>query len=169
MQEFEIRRTRPEDREWVERLTRNHWGGPSVVVHGVTYHPHDLEGFVARSNGEMLGLLTFVIDGSSLEIVSLISVSEGQGVGSALLQAAIAEAGKAGCRRVWVITTNDNLPALGFYQKRGFRIAAVHRGAIERSRRLKPEIPEVGLDGIPMRDELELEHFPDRSEQTPRD
>ena len=63
----------------------------------------------------------------------------------------------AGCRRVWLITTNDNLRALRFYQRRGFRLVAVHPNALARSRELKPSIPEIGLDGIPLRDELELE------------
>jgi RimJ/RimL family protein N-acetyltransferase len=64
---------------------------------------------------------------------------------------------KAGCRRIWLITTNDNTAALRFYQKKGFSLVAVHRNAIERSRQLKPEIPETGNDGIPLRDEIELE------------
>ena len=63
----------------------------------------------------------------------------------------------AGCRRLWLITTNDNLPALRFYQRRGFVLAALHRDAIAASRRLKPQIPLLGLDNIPIRDELELE------------
>ena len=58
---------------------------------------------------------------------------------------------------MWLITTNDNLNALRFYQGRGFRLVAVHPGAVEASRRLKPQIPELGSFGIPIRDELELE------------
>jgi hypothetical protein len=58
---------------------------------------------------------------------------------------------------LWCITTNDNFPALRFYQKRGFRIVAVHPGAVERSRVMKPSIPLWGIDSIPIRDEIELE------------
>jgi ribosomal protein S18 acetylase RimI-like enzyme len=64
---------------------------------------------------------------------------------------------QAGCRRVWLITTNDNLEALGFYQKRGFVLAALHRNAMAETRRFKPNIPLIGMGGIPLRDELELE------------
>ncbi len=74
-----------------------------------------------------------------------------------LIEAVKQAAVSAGCRRLWLITTNDNLHALRFYQKRGFRLVAVYPNALEESRRLKPEIPLVGLDGIPLRDELELE------------
>jgi ribosomal protein S18 acetylase RimI-like enzyme len=78
-------------------------------------------------------------------------------VGSALIAAVRAAAQAAGCRRLWLVTTNDNTRALRFYQKRGFRLAALYPNAMERYRRLKPQIPELGLDGIPLRDEIELE------------
>ena len=67
----------------------------------------------------------------------------------------------AGCTRLWVITTNDNVNALRFYQRRGFCLVTVHRGAVDRSRAtLKPEIPAAGAYGIPLRDEIELEKQP---------
>ena len=81
----------------------------------------------------------------------------GIGVGSALLEAMKKKAREFGCRRMWLITTNDNLPALGFYQKQGFHLVRVYPNAMERSRKLNPTIPLVGIDGIPLRDELELE------------
>ena len=63
-----------------------------------------------------------------------------------------------GVRRAWLVTTNDNLAALGLYQKAGWRLATLRRGAIDDARRrLKPGIPEIGQHGIPLRDELELE------------
>jgi hypothetical protein len=49
------------------------------------------------------------------------------------------------------------MDAVRFYQKRGFRLVAVHRRALEETRRLKPSLPETGIDGIPLRDEIELE------------
>ncbi len=58
---------------------------------------------------------------------------------------------------VWLITTDANLHALRFYQRRGLVLAALHRNAVEAARRIKPEIPLIGNDGIPIRDELELE------------
>ncbi len=51
----------------------------------------------------------------------------------------------------------DNMNALRFYQKRRFRLIAVFPNALEESRKLKPEIPLTGIDGIPLRDEIELE------------
>ena len=91
------------------------------------------------------------------EVVTLDSLRPGRGIGTALIEAVKSAASAAGCRRLWLITTNDNLHALGFYQKRGFRLVAVHPGAVDAARRLKPEIPLNGNDGIPIRDEIELE------------
>ena len=83
------------------------------------------------------------------------------GAGTALIEAVEQLAAQHGCARLWVITTNANIDALRFYQRRGFCLAAVHRGAVDDSRsRLKPEIPEVGAYGIPLRDEIELEKRP---------
>jgi RimJ/RimL family protein N-acetyltransferase len=78
-------------------------------------------------------------------------------VGTALLSAAREVAADAGCRRIWLVTTNDNTPAMRFYERRGFRQSAVYRDALDRSRVLKPEIPEIGLNGVPIRDEIEYE------------
>ena len=82
---------------------------------------------------------------------------EGQGIGSSLMDAVKKAAISAGCGRLWLITTNDNMSALRFYQKRGFRLAALYLNALDRSRLLKPQIPLFGKDGIPLRDEIELD------------
>ena len=81
-----------------------------------------------------------------------------RGTGTALIEAIETLARDAGCTRLWLITTNDNVDALRFYQRRGFRLAKLHAGAVDDARaRLKPGIPRVGDHGIPLRDELELE------------
>lgn len=145
------------DRDWVRRFIVRHWGDEIIVVHETVYRPHELPGFAAIEGGEPVGLLTYHLADDGCEAVSLDSERPGRGVGTALLAAVEGAARRAGCRRLWLVTTNDNLHALRFYQRRGFLLVAVHRGAVERARRLKPTIPLVGNDGIPLRDELELE------------
>jgi len=145
------------DRAWANHLSAGRWGSTQMVTRGMLHDTARLPGLVAWRAGERAGLLTYHLAGDSCEIVSLDSLVEGAGVGSALIAAALEVARTAGCQRVWLITTNDNLPALRFYQKRGFRLLAVYPGAVDEARRLKPEIPAVGLEGIPLRDELELE------------
>lgn len=137
---------------WIE-----HWAGEEMISRGRVYRPEQLEGIVIEEGGEWLGLLTFFIDGDECEVTSLDSLREGQGIGSKLLEKVIEEARTRGCRRLFLITTNDNLNALGFYQKRGLRIVAVYPGAVNESRKRKPGIPLVGMNGIPLRDEIELE------------
>jgi GNAT superfamily N-acetyltransferase len=105
---------------------------------------------------ETVGLVTYVIAEASCEIVSLDSLHPSSGIGTALIEAVKAKARQSGCNRIWLITTNDNLNALRFYQKRGFVLVAINRNAIEFTRKLKP-VPLIGADGIPIRDEIELE------------
>ncbi len=148
---------RPTDREWVEQFIVERWGAPTVVAHGVAYQAHEAPGFIAVHDGERVGLVTYYMADDACEIVSLDSARPNRGVGTALVDAVTAEARRRLCGRVWLITTNDNLRALGFYQKRGFVLVAIHRDAIAQARKLKPEIPLIGDDGIPIRDEIELE------------
>jgi ribosomal protein S18 acetylase RimI-like enzyme len=145
------------DRDMVSKFMDNHWGSRSIVIRGRMVYPEKLEGFVAMLDGEVLGLATFRIDGGACELVTLNSLREGVGVGGSLMDSVKAAAKDAKCKRLWLITTNDNMHALHFYQRRGFHITAVYPNALEESRRLKPEIPLVGDYGIPLRDEIELE------------
>jgi DNA-3-methyladenine glycosylase I len=133
------------------------WHAPQVVVHDRVYYPHQLPGFVAFLGGERVGLLTYALENQAMEVVTLNSAREKRGVGTALIDSAEAFARRAGCRRIWLITTNDNLDALGFYQKRGYHLVKVSPGAVDRARRMKAVIPLVGEHGIPIHDELELE------------
>lgn len=137
---------------WIE-----HWGGEEMIARGKIYRPEQLEGFVVEDEEEWLGLLTFSIDEGECEVTSLDSLREGQGIGSKLLEQAMEEARTRGCKRLFLITTNDNLHALGFYQKRGFEIVVIYRGAVNQSRKRKPGIPLIGYNNIPLRDEIELE------------
>jgi GNAT superfamily N-acetyltransferase len=116
-----------------------------------------LAGFVAEDGGRPVGLATYRVDGDDCELVSINSARERRGAGAALLEAVAGAARAAGCSRVWLITTNDNLHAMRFYQRRGWDLVALHRDAMARSRELKPEIPERGEEGIPIRHELEFE------------
>ena len=105
---------------------------------------------LAEEDGRLLGVLTYVPE--SHEVLTLHASERGRGVGTALIEAAAER-----LRRLWLITTNDNLDALRFYQRRGFRLVSLRPGAVDAARRLKPSIPPAGAFGIPLRDELDLE------------
>jgi GNAT superfamily N-acetyltransferase len=136
-----------------------------MVTRGQMVDLSALPGIVAVDERGPIGLLTYRIVGDACEITSLNSRAAGKGVGSALIDAARTSAAAAGCRRLWLITTNDNTPALRFYQMRGFHLAALYPNALEQSRRLKPQISLVGIDGIPLRDEIELEMLLDEASE----
>lgn len=151
------RRLTPSDLPRLRQFWLDHWGGEEMISRGKVYHPEQLEGFVAEDGNDWIGLLTFAIENDECEVTSLDSLREGQGIGSQLIDKAIEEARTRNCRRLFLITTNDNLNALGFYQKRGFEIVTIYRGAINESRKRKPGIPLIGYNNIPLRDEIELE------------
>lgn len=154
---IKIREKGEADADWVDGLMRDRWGGEEIVSRGRLSRPSRLPGFIAEEGGERTGLLTFEIRGDECEIVTLDSLSEGKGVGTGLMEAVRQKAASAGCSRLWLITTNDNLKAVRFYQKRGYALAALHLNAVEESRKLKPSIALTGEDGIAIRDEIELE------------
>jgi ribosomal protein S18 acetylase RimI-like enzyme len=145
------------NRDWARRLLADSWGSVFMVSRSVLHNLSDAPGLVACDEGKRVGLLLYRIDGDECEIMSLDSLKEGIGVGTALLSVMRQTAREAGCKRLWLITTNDNTHALRFYQKRGFRLVALYPNALDDSRLLKPEIPLIGLDEIPLRDEIELE------------
>ena len=147
------------DRDWADAVISGHQGSSRTARLGELLDPLALPGLVAERDGRRLGLLTYILHPDrSLEVLTLHSQVEGAGAGGALLEAAAALARRRGCRRLWLVTTNDNLHALGFYQRRGLRLCALHAGAVDRDRALKPEIPAVNPDnGIPLHDLLELE------------
>lgn len=157
MSTLHLRRLTPSDLPRLRQFWIEHWGGEEMVARGNVYCPEQLEGFVLEDGETWVGLLTFLIKDGECEVTSLDSLREGQGIGSRLIDEAIAEARARNCKRLFLITTNDNLNALGFYQKRGFEIVAIYRGAVNRSRKRKPSIPLVGNNGILLRDEIELE------------
>ncbi|MGH9030109.1 MAG: GNAT family N-acetyltransferase, partial [Acidimicrobiales bacterium] len=144
------------DRAWLDGLVRHEWGLPVVSVSGA-HDPAQLEGLVAVEGGERIGVLTFASSSGGVEVVTLNSLVENRGVGSALLAAARARA--AGSRqRLWLVTTNENLNAIGFYQRRGMEIAGFHRDFADEVRRLKPEGDRSAPGPIESRHAIEFEY-----------
>jgi DNA-3-methyladenine glycosylase I len=156
---FQIRDLREEDREWVGQFLEEYAYSTIVVSKGKVHDASQLPGFAAMQGDRPAGLLTYRLDGDECEVVTLHSAVEGIGVGSALMAAVQDRAKAVGAKRLWLITTNDNLPALKFYQKRGLVLRAVYPNSMDGVRKIKPFVPLIGLDGIPLRDEIELEMY----------
>lgn len=155
---FDIRDLTPDDKHWVQRVLVQYWGSTIQITKGHRYEADDLPGMVAQRDGSEVGLLTYHIENNECEIVTHNSMAGHGGIGSCLLDAVRTKARELGCKRLWLITTNDNTPALRFYQRREFDMVGYSRDAVTEARKLKPEIPNVGFDGIPIRHEIEMEY-----------
>jgi GNAT superfamily N-acetyltransferase len=135
----------------------DHWLTDTMVVASGTYKIHDLKGVVALTpQDKVVGLITYAVHGNALEIISLDATPENQGTGSALLAEAEKRAIEDGLTMMVLTTTNDNLNAMQFYMKRGYRMTKIIRGAVDRAREKKTSIPVVGQAGIPLHDEVLL-------------
>lgn len=145
------------DRRFLDELLRLRWSGGSVLLRGKLIAPADVEALAAYDGERLAGVATWRLEGKVLYLVTLNNVLDLRGVGVTLLDAAKALGREKGAALMRCIVTNDNLNALGFYQRRGFRIVAVYPGAVDTLRSLKPSIPVLGAHRIPMRDEIELE------------
>ncbi len=132
------------------------WGSELQVVHQSVYRPAELPGLIAERAGRVVGLLTYQVSDDMLEIVTLNAVERRTGVGTILMEAVAADARQLRCHEIRLTTTNDNLDAIRFYQRRGLRLVALRPGAVDQARLEKPEIPRVGDYGIPLRDEIDL-------------
>ena len=143
-------------RRFIDAQIAASWAGPYIVSKGILHDTRLQDGFAALDNGAVVGYILYNMEDGDCEITVLESLHQGQGIGRALINTVIALAKEAKCRRVWLITTNDNTSAIRFYQKIGFDLCAVHINALEESRKLKPQIPLLGEDGIPIKHEFEF-------------
>ena len=148
----------PQNRAAVPAFISEHWLTTEMIIRGNVVDMTQVDGIVGMDGEEIAGLVTYTIEGDTCEITSLNSLKEKMGIGSSLIERVLETARREHCRRVIVVTTNDNIGAIRFYQKRGFDMARFSHNALDISRRLKPEIPLIGEDGIPLRHEIEFEY-----------
>jgi GNAT superfamily N-acetyltransferase len=145
------------DRAALDELLRLRWSDGSIFVRGRLITPPDVEAFGAYHDNKLQGVATWRIEDGSLYLLTLNNITDRRGVGEALLARMLDLAREKKLPHLRVIISNDNVGAFRFYQKRGFRIIAVHVGVVDMMRKMKPSIPEIGSEGIPMRDEIEME------------
>ncbi|MEA1981121.1 MAG: GNAT family N-acetyltransferase [candidate division Zixibacteria bacterium] len=152
-----INKVTEKDKEWVLEIVRS-WGADFIVTRGRKVYPAEIDGFYAiDENNKRVGLVTYEIIDDQCEIVTLDAFVKFSGVGTALLDEVKKNVKAKGCKRLWLITLNDNLDAIRFYHKRGMIISAIYINAMENSRKIKPAIARIGQYGIPLRDEIEFE------------
>ena len=161
MRAVTVRSMTPEDAGWADRLLSGYQSTRMTARLGELLDPHGMPGLVAEVGGSPVGLLTYQVKDDEMEALTVHAQASGRGAGSALLAAAVDEAKHRGARRLWLVTTNDNLQAIRFYLRRGMHVARIHEGAVDRDRELKPGMSRVnGENGIPMRDLVEFDLDP---------
>ena len=143
------------DVDLVEKVWRERWGLPLCSV-GRTFMPRDVEARALVLGDRMLGLASWVVDGSNAELVTLDSFAEERGAGTQLLTAAEEAMRNAGARRVVAMVSNDNIRTLTFLLHRGYRLEKVHRDLVAELRKIKETIPLIGRAGVPVLDLWEL-------------
>ena len=146
-------------RDAVNKILYDEWNCPPSISKGKSVDTTVLPGFLFIENDVIKGVITYSITDDECEIITLNSFEENRGIGTALINAVYKEAEKENCRRLWLITTNDDINAIRFYQIKDFELAAVYINAIEEARQMKPAIPFVGMNGIPIKHELEFEKW----------
>jgi GNAT superfamily N-acetyltransferase len=152
-----VRPLGPDDGDWLATQLRERWSDVHVARFGELVDASARPALVAELDGVAAGFVTLDVVGTGCEVLTIDAFVPWAGVGTALIRASEEYAREHGCDRLWLVTTNDNLPALRFYQRRGLRLVELRPGAVTEARRLKPTIPEVGHLGIEIQDELVLE------------
>lgn len=133
-----IRPAAPADRTRIAELAHYFWDEVDVECFDKGYQVDTLPAYVACDGDEIVGIASYAHEGDAINLVMLNILPQWQGQGAA---------------RIIVATTNDDPPALGFYQRLGFTITNLlvgkmleHHGGIE-----------LGFAGIPVRDEIQME------------
>ena len=153
-----VRPLADDDRPALRTLLEEEWGLPVASISGVHDDPSGLPGFAAVDDtGEVWGYLTYLVDGDQCEVLTVNALRQGAGVGQALMDAARTAARDARCHRLWLITSNDNIRAIAFYQRWGMDLAALHRNFVDTVRSAKPSVDTSSPDGIEFRHALEFE------------
>lgn len=152
-----LRQKNESDDKWIEGLFKEYWAEDFVVTRGHIHYAIKIPSLIAELDNQKVGCLTYCIKNNECEVVSLISLKEKVGIGSLLLKAIEVIAKELKCNRVWIITTNDNSKAIEFYENRGYHVCRIYENAIDQSRKLKPSIPLTNSEGVPIKDEIELQ------------
>lgn len=146
-----------QNREKVNSFILEHWFSTDMIIRGAIIDMTKVEGIIVLKNSDIIGLLTYTICGNVCEITSFNSLIEGKGVGTFLINKVIGIAKERGCHKIIVVTTNDNIDAIRFYQRRGFDMARLYHNSLDVSRKIKPAIPLVSNNGISLKHEIEFE------------
>jgi ribosomal protein S18 acetylase RimI-like enzyme len=150
-----VREATDSDRAAARELFQRDFGRTRIVAFGEVMDIDAMPALVAVLRTEPSGALAYRLLGDSLHIVALATdpMWQRSGVGGYLIAEAELLARRLRLKRVVISTTNDNLPALHFYQRRGYVLTELVANSVVAH--THQEI--AGFGGIPVRDEIRLE------------
>lgn len=150
-----IRSATPDDRSRIAEIAERFGGKSEIECFGPAVQIEALPAYVACEEDLIVGAVSYTPqqDTVSLVMLDVLPGWQGRGAARALIGAVIQEAQAAGAKRILIATSNDDLPSLGLYQRLGFAITGVLAGKLAECR----GSVNLGFDGIPQRDVIQLE------------
>lgn len=164
--EFEVDKvTTEKEKEKIRELVKRFWGEEEQLTFDTRFIVAELPAYASRTEEEIIGFASYAEAKDALIIVALgiLPKHQGFGVGKSLVKNIEAEAKRLRKKKLLVSTSNDDLPALAFYQSLGFQIYEVKPNVIaeKHGKILK------GIGGLPVRDELRLQKTLTRQKPQP--
>ena len=156
---IELRNATHEDWQWLLAESEP-IGGAQIVSNGVLHTLSDHNAIVALSEDQRVGFAVYRLDLPEAELLAIRAVQQWGGVGTMLIQNVERRVKAKGAQKLWLCTTNDNISAIQFYQRRGYRFRALHAGEFQNVLKIKgfdADTPVVGQNRIVIRDELVFE------------
>jgi ribosomal-protein-alanine N-acetyltransferase len=119
----------------------------AMLTGELAQQPRSRHYLVADDGGVLAGYAGLLAAGTQGDVLTLAVAADrwGQGTGSALLAALLAEAARRGCREVFLEVRTDNARAQRLYRRYGFTQIGVRRGYYQPS----------GTDALVMRKDLD--------------
>lgn len=134
------------------------WGSHKMMIDLHTYDVAEIDALgLYTPEGKTAALASWTLRGETAYLCALHSLRPGEGVAIRMLDAVKDAAKAAGATKLKAMLTNDNMPGLTFYQRRGFRLSGLYPEAIDHYRSVIPTIIKTGYRDIPIHDALELE------------
>lgn len=153
--DYTIEKVASEDRKRIREFVERFWGEAEQLAFDRRFLVDALPSYVVKAEGGVVGFVSYAEVGDAIVIVALGVLPEYQtsSVGRKLIKKVEGEAVRTRKKRLLVSTSNDDLPALAFYQSLGFQIYEVKPNVIAEKH---GEVLK-GIGGLPVRDELRLQ------------
>jgi ribosomal protein S18 acetylase RimI-like enzyme len=147
--------TLDKERKKIREIVQRFWGEEEQLTFDRKFIVAELPTYLAKAGNIIIGFASYAEVNDAIIIVALGVLPQYQNaaVGKSLIERVEAEAKGLQKKKLLVSTSNDELPALAFYQSLGFQIYEVKPNVIaqKHGKILK------GIGGLPVRDELRLQ------------